>query len=65
MLRTIVEGEPEFESKLRALAARTGTIPESVESGARAIVAERAVGGNSGMMPLAPTHGFADTQIMP
>ena len=40
MLRTIVEGEPEFESKLRALAACTGTIPESVESGARAIVAE-------------------------
>ena len=40
MLRTIVEGEPDFESKLKALAARTGTIPESVESGARAIVAE-------------------------
>src|SRR5450631_972983 len=40
MLRTIVEGEPDFESKLRALAARTGTIPESVESGVRAIVAE-------------------------
>jgi len=40
MLRTIVEGEPDFESKLRALVARTGTIPDSVESGARAIVAE-------------------------
>jgi histidinol dehydrogenase len=40
MLRTIVEGEPDFESKLKALAARTGTIPQSVESGARAIVAE-------------------------
>jgi len=40
MLRTIVEGEPDFESNLKALAARTGTIPESVESGARAIVAE-------------------------
>jgi sRNA-binding protein len=29
------------------------------------LVAERAVEDNSGMMPLAPTHGFADTQIMP
>jgi len=29
------------------------------------LVAERAVEDRSGMMPLAPTHGFADTQIMP
>ena len=29
------------------------------------LVAERAVEDKSGMMPLAPTHGFADTQIMP
>jgi hypothetical protein len=28
-------------------------------------VAERAAEDNSGMMPPAPTHGFADTQIMP
>ena len=26
--------------------------------------AERVVENNSGMMPLAPTHGFADTQIL-
>ncbi len=29
------------------------------------LAAERAEEDNSGMMPLAPTHGFADTQIMP
>lgn len=29
------------------------------------LAAERAAEDNSGMMPLAPTHGFADTQIMP
>ena len=40
MLRTISEGEPDFELQLKALAARTGTIPESIELGARAIVAE-------------------------
>jgi histidinol dehydrogenase len=38
MLRLIVEGEPEFESKLLALAARTGTIPASVEAAVRTIV---------------------------
>jgi histidinol dehydrogenase len=40
MLRTIVEGEPDFQAKLKALAARTGTIPESIEIGARAIIAD-------------------------
>jgi hypothetical protein len=28
-------------------------------------VAERAAEGNSNLMPLSPSHGFADTQIMP
>jgi len=40
MLRTIVEGEPDFESKLKALAARSAAVPESIESGARVIVAD-------------------------
>jgi histidinol dehydrogenase len=40
MLRTIVEGERDFESKLKALVARTAALPESIESGARAIVAD-------------------------
>jgi septal ring factor EnvC (AmiA/AmiB activator) len=29
------------------------------------LVAERAAENTSGMMPLTPTHGFADTQILP
>ena len=40
MLRTIVEGDPDFEAKLTALADRSGVMPGAVESGARAIVAE-------------------------
>jgi histidinol dehydrogenase len=40
MLRTIVEGEPEFDRKLKALADRSGTLPESIEKAARAIIAE-------------------------
>ncbi len=40
MLRTIVEGEPDFDSKLTALADRSGTVPASVESSVRAIVAD-------------------------
>jgi len=40
MLRTIIEGEPDFEAKLSVLTNRSGTVPESIESGARAIIAE-------------------------
>jgi histidinol dehydrogenase len=40
MLRTIAEGEPDFDSNLRALAARSAAVPDSIESGARAIVAD-------------------------
>src|SRR5664279_1359878 len=40
MLRTIIEGEPDCELKLKALAARSATLPEAVEAGARAILAD-------------------------
>ena len=40
MLRTIVQGEPGFDAKLKALADRSGAAPDSIESGARAIIAE-------------------------
>src|SRR5512140_3466010 len=40
MLRTIIEGEPDFEAKLAALVNRSASVPEAIESGARAIVAD-------------------------
>ena len=40
MLRTIIEGEPDFEAKVAALADRSGSLPEAIEAGARAIVAD-------------------------
>jgi histidinol dehydrogenase len=40
MLRTIVEGTPDFAAGLARLAERAGSVPESVENGARAIIAE-------------------------
>jgi len=40
MLRTIIEGEPDFAAELKTLANRSGSVPESIEDGARAIVAE-------------------------
>jgi len=40
MLRTIAEGDPDFDSTLKSLADRSGSLPEAIESGARAIVAE-------------------------
>jgi histidinol dehydrogenase len=41
MLRTICQGEPEFDSKLRSLTDhRSGAVAQSIETGARAIVAD-------------------------
>jgi histidinol dehydrogenase len=40
MLRTIVQGQSDFEAQLKSLADRAGVLPEAVETGARAIVAE-------------------------
>jgi histidinol dehydrogenase len=40
MLRTIIEGEPEFDRKIAALVDRSGTVPASIESSARDIIAE-------------------------
>jgi hypothetical protein len=39
MLRTIVKGDPDFDSALQALVERSGALPEAIESGARAIIA--------------------------
>ncbi len=40
MLRRIIEGEPDFQSRLKALADRSAALPVSIEAGARAIVAD-------------------------
>jgi histidinol dehydrogenase len=40
MLRTIIEGEPEFDRKIAALVDRSGIVPASIESSARDIIAE-------------------------
>jgi histidinol dehydrogenase len=52
MLRTIVQGEPDFESQLKSLADRTGVLPEAVETGARAIVAEVRRNGDTALREL-------------
>jgi histidinol dehydrogenase len=56
MLRTIIEGEPDFEFKLKALAERPATLPEAVESGARAILADVRSRGDEALRAL--THRF-------
>jgi histidinol dehydrogenase len=40
MLRTIIEGEPGFESQLKALADRSAAMPESIELAVRTIVVD-------------------------
>ena len=52
MLRTIIEGEPNFQSQLRALADRCAVTPESIESGARAIVADVRARGDAALREL-------------
>jgi histidinol dehydrogenase len=52
MLRTIVQGEPDFESQLKALADRAGVLPEAVESAARSIVAEVRRNGDAALRDL-------------
>ena len=52
MLRTILESEPDFETRLTSLADRAGVLPEAVESGARAIVAEVRRGGDAALRAL-------------
>jgi histidinol dehydrogenase len=52
MLRTVLQGEPDFESQVRSLAARAGVVPESVETGTRAIVAEVRRGGDAALREL-------------
>ncbi len=40
MLRILSEGEPDFEAKVAALASRASAVPEAIEAGARAIIAD-------------------------
>jgi histidinol dehydrogenase len=52
MLRTIAQGEPDFDSQLKSLADRAGVLPEAVETGARAIVAEVRRSGDAALREL-------------
>ena len=52
MLRTIIEGEPDFQSRLKALAERSAALPESIETGARAIVADVRARGDAALREL-------------
>jgi histidinol dehydrogenase len=52
MLRTIFQADPDFESRLKALADRAGVLPEAVESAARSIVAEVRHGGDTALREL-------------
>jgi len=52
MLRTIVQGEPDFETQLKSLADRAGVLPEAVETAARAIVAEVRRNGDTALREL-------------
>jgi histidinol dehydrogenase len=52
MLRTIIEGEPDFQSQLKALVDRSAAMPESIEAGARAIVADVRVRGDAALREL-------------
>jgi histidinol dehydrogenase len=40
MLRTIIEGEPDFVRQVAALADRSAAVPEAIENSARAIIAD-------------------------
>lgn len=52
MLRTIVQGEPGFDTQIALLCQRAGVLPEAIESGARAIVAEVRRGGDAALREL-------------
>jgi len=52
MLRTIIEGEPDFHLQLKALADRSAATPESIESGARIIVADVRARGDAALREL-------------
>jgi histidinol dehydrogenase len=61
MLRTVLQGSPDFESQVKSLADRTGVVPESVEAGAREIVAEVRRGGDQALREL--TRRFERRQL--
>lgn len=62
MLRTIIQGESGFESQLQALADRAGVLPESVETGARAIVSEVRQRGDAALREL--TRKFEKRELL-
>lgn len=62
MLRTIVQGQPDFESQLKSLADRAGVLPEAVETGARAIVAQVRKEGDRALVDL--TRKFEKRELV-
>ncbi len=52
MLRIIHEADPDFATQLAALIHRAGTVPEHIESGARAIIAEVRSRGDAALREL-------------
>ncbi|MBN2575138.1 MAG: histidinol dehydrogenase [Deltaproteobacteria bacterium] len=52
MLRTIVEGAPDFDTVVGSLAERSGSLPASIESGARDIVAHVRQRGDAALREL-------------
>ncbi len=61
MLRMILQGEPDFDSKLRALTERSGTIAESIEAAARSIVGAVRARGDEAVREL--TRRFEQREI--
>jgi histidinol dehydrogenase len=47
MLRTIIQGQPDFDLQVKNLVNRSSSLPESIETSARAIVAEVRRGGDA------------------
>jgi len=52
MLRTIIQGDPDFESQLKVLVDRSAATPESIESSARTIVADVRQRGDAALREL-------------
>jgi histidinol dehydrogenase len=61
MLRTIVQGEPDFEAKLHALTDRAGTVAQTIEAGARTIIADVRARGDAALREL--TRRFESREL--
>jgi len=61
MLRTLIAGEPTFAAELAALTDRSASVPEAVEAGARAIIADVRRRGDDALREL--TQRFEARQL--